>query len=101
MTRTEKRKAWEARVASFQASGQSVPPWCAVHEIKEHQLRYWLKKAESIKATAFSSQWMPIEVGEHATGALTIRLGAATIEVESGFDPVLLTDVVKVLSDVH
>ncbi|MDS1029687.1 hypothetical protein RDV78_04095 [Bacillota bacterium LX-D] len=54
MTKAEKlelRKEWEARVTAFRASGQSTSAWCAEHDIKLPQLRYWLRKFKSVDTT--------------------------------------------------
>ena len=102
MARTELRKEWEARVVDFRASGQSASAWCAAHNLKPHQLYYWLKKLEPSKAAATPpSKWVPVEVSEetYATtrNSLYIRIGQATVEVKPGFDPALLSDVVQTL----
>lgn len=31
MTKAERQKEWEVRVAAFRASGQSISAWCAAH----------------------------------------------------------------------
>lgn len=54
MTRAELqelRNQWAARIAEFQASGQSVCAWYAVQQLKPHQLRYWLKKHSQLAGT--------------------------------------------------
>ncbi len=44
MTKAEKRKEWEARIARYRASGQSVREWCAVNDVKPERLWYWLRQ---------------------------------------------------------
>lgn len=99
MTRTALRKEWEAQIADFKASGQSASKWCAAHHLKIHQFRYWLSKLSKPAATT-SSKWLPVEVDgqpDESMNTLLIRVGLATIEVKPGFDPALLTDVVRTL----
>ena len=102
MTKAEARKKWETRVTAFKASGQTAPKWCLAHDLKLHQLRYWLRKYESKKAAVTpSSKWMPIEVAEQSNdpkSSLLIRIGQADVEVKLGFNPVLLSDVVRTLA---
>lgn len=104
MTKAELKKEWEARVAAFKASGQSTSAWCAAHDLQPHQLRYWLRKHKNInKPTVMPSQWLSVELGElepnSAQGiALLVRVGQATVEVKPGFNPALLSDVVRTLA---
>jgi hypothetical protein len=44
MTRNELCQTWEIRIADLQSSGQSIPVWSATHNLKIHQVRYWLRK---------------------------------------------------------
>jgi hypothetical protein len=104
MTKTELRNEWEARVEAFKASGQSTSTWCAAHDLKPYQLRSWLRKLQpKDTTTAMPSQWMSVEVGglghSNLESTLLIRVGQATVEVKPGFDPTLLADVVRTLSE--
>nr|NNM90144.1 hypothetical protein [Bacilli bacterium] len=47
MTQQELRKQWETRVRDFRASGQSAVSWCADHQLKTHQLVYWIKQCDN------------------------------------------------------
>lgn len=94
---------WESRVAEFKASGQSATAWCAAQNLKTHQLRYWLRKFKSEhESEQKQTQWLSVEIGDLGAikpqEALPIRIGKAIIEVRPGFDPKLLSDVVKTLS---
>jgi len=104
MTKAEQQKAWEARIADYQASGQSVKEWCAVNGVTPRQLRYWLKKFKELKNPAQPGepiQWLPVKIKETSFTApekvLTIKVGPASIEVREGFNPGLLSEVVQVL----
>lgn|SRR5690606_29544872 len=94
---------WKSRVDEFRASGQTATAWCAAQNLKVHQLRYWLRKFKSEhESEKMQTQWLSVEFGELKADkpqqALPIRVGKATIEVRPGFDPKLLSDVVKTLS---
>ena len=97
------RQTWEARVADFRTSGQSGAAWCTAKGLKPHQLSYWLHKFpphESLPAASPHTDWVSFE-WEHApsetTTPLFIRVVQAVIEVMPGFNPTLLTEVVRVL----
>lgn len=103
MTKDENRKLWESRVTEFKASDQTAAAWCRAQDLKVHQLRYWVRKFESESESAKQNmQWLSVEIGEleadNPQEALPVRVGKATIEVRPGFDPKLLSDVVKSLS---
>ncbi|MBC9786744.1 helix-turn-helix domain-containing protein [Heliobacterium chlorum] len=103
MTREELRKEWGARVAAYQSSGQSLTEWCVDHDLKPHQLRYWLHKQETATIPAVKpTQWLSVEVDSFSKddrlgSPIVIKLGKACIEVKPGFDPVLLSQVVETL----
>lgn len=102
MTNKELQKTWEARVSAFKTSGLSTKEWCQEHELKINQLRYWIRKFRDAEASdTRTPQWLSVEIGEPVASdkdGLPIRIGKATIEVKPGFNPVLLTEVVKALS---
>lgn len=58
MTRDERREWWRARVAAFQASGQSRTQWCRAQRIQPHQLDYWLRQL----VTAQTPEKKPLQV---------------------------------------
>ncbi|MGI6227154.1 MAG: IS66 family insertion sequence element accessory protein TnpA [Peptococcales bacterium] len=102
---TELRKKWESRVAAFKASGQSSKEWCEVNNLKINQLRYWVRKLRSTnEPTMKSPQWLSVELDKPEASiqnnSLIVRVGKVSIEVKSGFDPSLLSDVVKTLTDI-
>ncbi|MFX4301623.1 IS66 family insertion sequence element accessory protein TnpA [Alicyclobacillus tolerans] len=104
----ELRELWRARVTDFRASGLTGAAWCAAHQVKEHQLRYWVGKFKA--DTAHDSQgrddveprFIPVRLDEFATEVtdkpLSVRVGPAVIEVLPGYDSDLLRDVVRTLA---
>ena len=96
---TQLREIWRARVADFRASGQSGATWCAVHQIKEHQLWYWTRRFPvEVPSPSSSPNFVPIEVKNEPSEPLLVRVGAVTIEVRPGYDPRLLREVVQALA---
>lgn len=95
----QQRQEWEARIAAYESSGQSAAAWCSANGVKVHQLRYRLRregKADSARVT-----WLRAPAGAPACdGAVLIRIGGGVIEVRPGFDPALLSQVVRVLAAV-
>lgn len=102
MTKSELRQEWEARIADFKASGQSGAAWCAAHNLRLNQLWYWLKKIKSAENPKITqTHWMSVEIDKlDPTGqrnGLLIKVGPAVIEVQPGFNPALLKEVVRTL----
>lgn len=98
MERSVAREAWESRIADYSTTRLSDREWCERNGVTGHQLRYWrhrlLKKPEN-------AIWAPVQiVPEAASGnaPITICLGSARIEIHSGFDQVLLSDVLRVVA---
>lgn len=92
--RQERRSLWATRIADYRASGQSQAAWCAQHGLKIHQFRYWLKK-QSQTAEDTPTRWLSLDL---ANAPVVIRVGQVTVEVQPGFDPDLLRDVVRTLA---
>ncbi|KYH30053.1 MULTISPECIES: IS66 family insertion sequence element accessory protein TnpA [Moorella] len=104
MTKAERQALWETRIAEYKKSGQSVREWCATHEdVNPKQLWYWLRKYKNqdVVYPGNSNRWLPVEIREPSSGvqgnSLLVRIGKTCIEVKPGFDPALLSQVVKVL----
>lgn len=97
------RELWRARVADFRASGLTGAAWCAAHQIKEHQLWYWVSKFKAESTPASPPRFIPVQVHESIEEPenprqLSVRVGPAVIEVSPGFDADLLRDVVRTLT---
>ncbi|GEA17573.1 IS66 family insertion sequence element accessory protein TnpA [Moorella sp. E306M] len=104
MTKAERQALWETRIAEYKKSGQRVREWCATHEdVSPKQLWYWLRKYKNqdVVSSGKSNRWLPVEVTDQTSieqgHTLLVKIGPASIEVRSGFDPALLSQVVKVL----
>ena len=100
MTTEERQNLWAARIAEYEASGQSVPAWCKANNVSIQQLRYWLRKKKRVPETINSddTSWLPLDLSDIGyESSLLVRVGRVAVEVKPGFDPKLLLDVVKVL----
>lgn len=99
MSKDSVRKSWEERINAFKQSGQSQSEWCRQNGLNLRSFNNWynkLKKHSNSKPDSVS--WLPINVvNKTPATSLKIIVGDAAIEVTEGFDPKLLTEVVKVL----
>lgn len=106
--REQRRQFWSARIADFRSSGLTMSAWCATHHCSIDQLKYWLYKAKNLPSSppsATLTRWVPLMVTDHppkteAPPSLVVCIGKARIELQAGFDPGLLRDVVRALGEV-
>lgn len=103
--RTEKRQYWEQHIRSWKESGLAQSEYCRRHNLRENQFTYWKRKFEFAAA--------PISLVElQLNSALQSRISAKPaplrlivseqyrIEVERGFDPVALQQLVFTLRQI-
>lgn len=100
MTSAKRRKLWRAHVSEYESSGLSIQEWCKSAGIRVDNLRYWLRKFGEADC---DQMWASVELADDGksrsvAGGITVRIGAASIEVQSGFDPSLLSDVLRVVA---
>ncbi len=73
-------------------------------------LKNWLKEAESVKSSNIKEQkikWIPVDVintpkkeFEEKINPIKVKIGAITIEIESGFNKQLLLDLMRVVTEI-
>jgi transposase-like protein len=101
MTVTKRRALWKARIADQAVSGQTITQWCDAHEVNRRQFHYWRKHLQQTAVPAPAAPWVRVELTEQVhenSNRLVVRVGAAAIEVQSGFSPTLLADLVRTLA---
>ena len=102
MKRHELHEEWERRIADYKASGQSQVKWCESNDVSVHQFRYWMKRMKEQHTKNADNSWVPVIIEDPKPSlceSLLIKVGSVSIEVNSGFNPILLADVLKVLKE--
>ncbi|WP_139787254.1 IS66 family insertion sequence element accessory protein TnpA [Cohnella massiliensis] len=105
MAREDVQKKWEARIAAFRSSGEKATRWCEANQVNRRQLYTWMKRLSdsptdttAAKPTAFVKARITSEPEANLSACpLRVRVGAAVIEVDAGFNPALLRDVSQAL----
>jgi hypothetical protein len=102
MTRYERQAIWQKRITDFRSSGEkNVSTWCAQQNISVNSMYHWLKKEwQPGDSVATSPKWVPVKVLEQevtTSSPITVRIGAVTIEVNQGFSPKLLGEVLELI----
>ena len=99
---TNLQALWSERIEAYQSSGLTMKAWCAEQNLTIHQLKYWLYKAQrqgrKQDRTASATTFRPVTISSQAAAPHSLQIGAARIEVRSGFEPELLRYVVAALS---
>src|SRR3954454_22158957 len=99
--KSELRKEWKKRIADYKASGQTQTKWCGSNDISIHQFRYWMKRIRDHHSTERTNNpWVPIVIEDpkpEVYDSLQINVGSISIEVNPGFNPSLLAEVIQVL----
>lgn len=99
----ELRKKWEQRIADYKESGQTQVQWCESNDISIHQFKYWAKRIRDYHHTNNEvNRWVPVVIEDPKpdhSKSLRIQIGSASIEIHPGFNPSLLTEVIKVLKE--
>jgi transposase-like protein len=123
MTHVKRRKLWQTRVSDYLSSEMTVADWCKHNGFRPGQLRYWLRQARETgytddgtsRCSEVSQPWACVELADDdcadaasvpvmstdrkqmAESGVSVRVGAATIDVRRGFDAVLLSEVLRVV----
>jgi hypothetical protein len=107
MTNQDLGTEWRARFADFSRSGLTVQSWCAERGFSVCQFYYWRRKLASAKTPVASDPpasdiaWLSVPLSQsspYQSTSLTVRVGAASIEISSGFDAELLAAAVAALA---
>ncbi|MHB9036685.1 MAG: IS66 family insertion sequence element accessory protein TnpA [Armatimonadota bacterium] len=89
-------KEWEGHIEEYRASGLSTRKWCEENGISQHKLRYWLERSREWREEI---NWSRVEIcdSESCGDGISVRVGAARIEVRVGFNHDLLCEVLHVV----
>jgi len=99
----EKRRYWEKQVQGWQESGLSQKQYCLQNKLAQHQLTYWKKRfVKSESSVSFVELQLAGNVqfngGFAHRSALRLTTGTEyQIDIEPGFDPVVLQQIIYVL----
>lgn len=107
-TKKPQRQEWIALIEDYKSSGLTMAAWCSSNQFTLHTLKYWLRKLKGTSsaipglAKSRRSTFVPLAVDDSASKVpgtpLVVSVGEVRIEIQSGFDPRLLQEVVKALT---
>jgi hypothetical protein len=100
----EKRRYWKEHIDSWKASGLKQAQYCRQHDLKLHRFVYWRKKYLPRTETPISLVRVPLPEENYRnmvpSSPKPLRLVVGDdrrIEVERGFDPIALQQLVHTL----
>jgi len=97
-SREQRRRQWEKRIAHWRASGLSMAAYCREHELSYTPLVRWRRRLEQGAVAGPALTLIPVVAPAPSRCSIVIRLaGGIGIEVDAGFDAVLLSAVVRAL----
>lgn len=104
MTLKDKRIEWKKHYSAWSESGQNIAEWCRDHNIKAHQMYYWVQQFERElvprENTPTQTKWLSVQVGDSEKVASTDRNGPAFIHFE-GISVEIRTDThIRLLSEI-
>jgi hypothetical protein len=98
----EKRRFWEQQIQQWKDSGLTQKEFCRLHNLKAHQLTYWKKRFDRTEAPVslielqLGSALQP-PISPSPTALRLILNDQYRIDIDRGFDPVTLQQVVLTL----
>ena len=95
----QKRQYWEKHVESWRACGLTQAQYCRRHNLKVHCLVYWRKKfvRQDRPPVSFVQIKLPEKFQLPRPAPIKISVGSFRIEVERGFDPDTLKQLLHTL----
>ena len=96
----EKRDYWQGQIEAWKSSGLSRKVYSEQNGIKVSTLDYWCQKLRPSgkKKETTKSNWIPLRIDEDETSSgIDLRIGRITVAVKPGFDPALLTALLRTI----
>jgi hypothetical protein len=98
----EKRRFWEQQIQQWKASSLTQTEFCRLHNLKTHQLTYWKKRFHRTQAPV---SLVELQLGSalqshQCSSGSPLRLildEQYRIDIDRGFDPVTLQQLVLTL----
>jgi hypothetical protein len=101
MGNTELLNEWRGRIEDYRTSGLTMIQWCEKTGYSMGQLKYWIAKCNALARKAEVGGFARVEiVDSSSTAKIAVHVGVARIEVERGFDRVLLSEVMRVAASI-
>ena len=102
MENAELQEKWQEIIAAYRSSGLTAREWCETTGCTIGGLKYWIGKFNKAeKRVRARTEWAEVAIAASnpsKSSVLSIHVGAARIDVASGFDASLLSEVLRVVT---
>lgn len=89
------KQQWAEKIAVWHNSGQSIAGWCRQNDENYHRFLYWRRRLQPVAQPC--GHFVELTL---AAPALALACNGVTLQIERGFDPALLSDVLALLKQV-
>ena len=87
---------WANALSKQRASGLSAAEWCRNEGVSFNSFAGWRTRLN--KEAKVDGGWISVKDAQPSGRPLTLRIGAAQLDLSPGFDPQLLREVIAALS---
>lgn len=101
LKKSDRSALWQQHLDNFKSSGLSRAAYCRQHELKTHQLAYWLDrggKARGHSKVAFARVVVaepPSKAAARSTKARLYFSDSVALELDSGADPAWIAQLIR------
>ncbi|MBC2579088.1 IS66 family insertion sequence element accessory protein TnpA [Clostridium sp. DJ247] len=97
MRNRKSQEQWMVLVKEYKASGLNLTAWCKEKGISKSSIYPYLKKFSS-EAESSEQKWGLITISKSIeTSPISLKIGAVTLDIKSGFDKETLGDILSVV----
>ena len=108
-THVGKAALWQQRIEDWEASGLSQVVYCQRNGLKHATFAYWRKRFPTDRSSAQRLRLVAIDTARAPAPSstvakpdpiFTVQVGGLRVEVQQGYDPSLLIQLVRTLQEV-
>ena len=96
----EKREYWQKHIDALKSSGQTRKKYSETNQLNSSTLDYWCRKlsVSGKKKEPKKTGWIPLRIEEDGSSSgIDLRIGRIIVAVKPGFDPALLTALLRTI----
>jgi transposase-like protein len=98
LSKEENRKKWSEIIKDQSFSGLTQVEWCKNNDVNIHNFRYWRKRLQEAPLDDRKISFVSIKPTPATfKRSITLRIGAATLDITGDVNPDVLDTVVQVL----
>ncbi len=98
----ESSAGWSSLISAWRSSGKNMADWCRDNGISYRKFKYRYYKYYRPQEFTNAGKFIPAKLEPPSSGApsLQIECNGLSVHLSSGFDPLLLKQVISVLREI-